>query len=147
MEIAYAVSAAVLGCFFGAQLCEAMLLVPYWKSMDPSDFKKYYNKQGGKIHSFFSPLTILAFLIPCLTAFIGLSSGQDKVIIHLGLGLSCLLFFSTYFLFFKKANEEFTMVEMDQHQLQSALSICAKWHWSRVVLEGLAFGLALFLLY
>lgn len=147
MEFAYALSAGILGCFFGAQLCEAVLFVPYWKSMDPLEFHKFYKRYGGMIHRFFSPLTILAFLIPSITVFVGLISGQGRAFLHLALGLSCLMFFSTYFLFFKKANRTFNTVLMDEVLKAKSLNEWAKWHWTRVIIECVAFSLALYLLY
>lgn len=146
MDLAYMFSAAVLGCFFGAQLCEAILFVPFWKTMSPLDFRGFYLKFGAGIHKFFSPLTILAFLIPSGTAIMGLYFVGDELFVHLGLVLSCLLFFSTYFLFFKKANQKFSSVLMDKEELLKALDKWALWHWGRVVFEFIAFCLALYLI-
>ena len=58
MDILILITTAVLGIFLGAQIAEALLIVPYWKSLTANQFYTFYNRYGDDIHRFFAPLTI-----------------------------------------------------------------------------------------
>ncbi len=139
-------SSLSLGIFLGAQLTEAILFVPYWKSLRAGAFFDFYQNYGGKIHRFFAPLTIIATVIPLLTVVYSLvSQGENHVLFGL-MGFSTLSFFSTYFLYFKQANQRFFDRSLSDKQLLTELEQWGRWHWIRVGFECLAFGLSLFLL-
>ena len=52
-----------LGLHAGAQLAEAGLLVPFWRSLAPRDFLDWYERFGGLTFRFFSPLASSAALL------------------------------------------------------------------------------------
>lgn len=146
IEIAYAFTVGILGIFLGTQIAEGALLVPYWKSLSPQAFFDLHKIQGPKIYRFFAPLTIAATLIPLGTICLGILV-RDKVgTFHVLTGLFTLCFFSTYFLFFKKANKEFAEASISPSELPSALRRWGNWHWGRVILEMIAFVCALVVL-
>ena len=101
------ISAIVLGVFLGAQIAEACLFVPIWKKMNPDDFFEQHKTVGPLIYQFFAPLTIAATVIPLVSVFIIMVFGESRNIFLWLMGLSTLVFFSTYFLYFKKANQSF----------------------------------------
>ena len=54
----------IFSIFFGSQITEGFLLVPYWKTLPASEFYKYYSKFGLIIGRFYTILTVIATLIP-----------------------------------------------------------------------------------
>lgn len=146
VEILLQASCGILGIFLGAQISEAALLVPYWKALEADDFFKLHETYGKKIHLFFAPLTISATLIPAIT--IGCISvyRPDNLLLPGLMGFSVLAFFSTYFLYFKKANQSFADRSLSDEQLSGELKRWGNWHWARICFEFIAFGCSLLLL-
>lgn len=135
IELLYALTAGILGIFAGAQIAEGVLFVPYWKSMEPAAFYKEHKTFGPKIYKFFAPLTIAATLIPIVTTIYALMTDAPGKMTALLTGLFTLLFFATYFLYFKKANQSFADASLSEEELPLELIKWGKWHWARIYLE------------
>lgn len=146
LESLLLLSSLILGVFLGAQLTEAVLFVPNWKSLRRDDFFDFYQNYGKKIHRFFAPLTILATVVPMITVLYSLIHQVGNQVLLVSMGLLTLSFFSTYFLYFKKANQRFFEGGLSDIELRNELKKWGHWHWLRVGFELLAFGLSLFLL-
>lgn len=132
-------STGVLGIFLGAQITEGVLFVPYWKALSPKEFFEFYQIYGDKIHRFFAPLTIAATLVPLSTiAYIFFTNNDTQLSLML-MGLSTVLFFSTYFLYFKKANKLFVEASIPHEDLPAELNRWENWHWGRIAFEFIAF--------
>lgn len=142
-EISHIISAGILGIFAGAQLCEGALMVPHWKSLDPKDFFELHQSYGKKIYRFFAPLTILATLIPVSTSILSIACDFHGWFFSALMGVFSVLFFSTYFLYFKRANQSFAEASIDTKDLPKELKRWELWHWSRIGLEFAAFTFAL----
>ena len=138
-EVLIALSIGCLGIFLGAQITEGVLFVPYWKALPPKDFFELHQTYGKKIYQFFAPLTIVATLLPLLTLFYGLYTNIQSQASLILMGLFTTLFFSTYYLYFKNANNLFAEASISYEQLPIELNKWGKWHWGRVVLECIAF--------
>ena len=145
-EIALLLSSAALGIFLGAQVVEAFLFVPYWKSLNADDFFTFYQRYGKQIHQFFAPLTIATTVITLFTVGYSLINQAENQRLFALLGVSTLAFFSTYFLYFKKANQHFSDRSLPDEKLAAELKKWGNWHWARICFEFIAFGIALFLL-
>ena len=52
-----------MGLTAGAVLAEAMVLVPYWRSMPPAAFLAWYRQHGELLFRFYAPLEIAAALL------------------------------------------------------------------------------------
>lgn len=139
-------STGCLGIFFGTQIAEGCLIVPYWKKLSPEQFFDFYSAYGHKLHKFYAPLTILATLSTLCTVTFFLFKGSEELLILLVMGSSTLSFFSTYFMFFKKANKRFSEKSISHKNLPAELRRWGNWHWARVAFEGIAFILSLVLL-
>jgi len=135
IEICYAVSVGILGIFTGAQLTEGILFIPYWKSLEPKAFFLLHKTYGPKIYQFFAPLTIVATIIPVGTAIYSLAIDSQAKIFSALMGVFTLLFFATYFLYFKKANKSFEEASLTDEELPVELDRWTKWHWARIYLE------------
>ena len=138
-EILIGLSTSILGIFLGAQLTEAVLFVPYWKTLPAEDFFKLHQIYGKKIYRFFAPLTILATLTPLLTTLYGLSLGTGLNFPLILMGISTIFFFSTYFFYFKEANKSFAEASIPAEALPVVLNRWSNWHWGRIVFECIAF--------
>lgn len=138
-EILNTLSAGILGIFLGAQICEGVLFVPYWKSMTPKYFFELHKTYGKKIYHFFAPLTIAATITPILTATYAVINNISGSIFSLLMGIFTLFFFSTYFIYFKQANKSFAEASISDEELPNELNKWGKWHWCRIGFELLAF--------
>ncbi len=138
-EILICLSTGILGIFLGAQIAEGVLFVPYWKALPPKDFFELHQTYGKKIYQFFAPLTIGATILPLSTVLYGLYTDVQNQLSLILMGLFTALFFSTYFLYFKKANKMFANASISHKQLPIELKKWGNWHWARIILEFIAF--------
>jgi len=132
-------SSMVLGVFLGAQIAEACLFVPVWKKMKPDDFFEQHESVGPIIYRFFAPLTIAATIIPLVTVLVNLTQNTNQTALFWVLGFSTLAFFSTYFLYFKDANQKFSDRTLSNDELPKELLKWGNWHWLRILFETIAF--------
>ena len=143
IELLYALTAGILGIFAGAQVAEGVLFVPYWRSMEPADFYKDHKNFGPIIYKFFAPLTIAATLIPIGTTIYALLVDAPGKMAALLTGFFTILFFATYFLYFKRVNQNFADASLSEEELPLELIKWGKWHWARIYLELAALVCAL----
>lgn len=145
-KILLILSTATLGVFLGTQLSEAALIVPYWKSLTANDFFEFYRVNGQKLHQFYAPLTIASTILPILTLAFSMF-GKSKIDLRLWLmTVFSILFFSSFFVYFKDANLSFAQRTITNEALPLELIKWGQWHWGRVVCETVAFICGLFLL-
>ncbi len=139
LEVLMALSTGILGIFLGAQIAEGALFVPYWKALPAKEFYELHKTYGKKIYQFFAPLTILATIIPLITVGYSLLINVQNPLFFYLTGLFTILFFSSYFLFFKKANQQFADASIPYDELPAAINTWGNWHWGRIVFEFMAF--------
>jgi hypothetical protein len=145
-KILLLLSTCTLGFFLGTQVAEAALIVPYWKELSPDDFFVFYKAYGKKLHQFYAPLTIAATILPIAT-FIHSLFGKSKAdLLTWLMTVFAVLFFATFFLYFKEANISFTERTISNEALAQELIKWGMWHWGRVVCEAVAFICGLILL-
>jgi hypothetical protein len=145
-DILLLLTTAILSIFIGAQLTEAILFVPYWKSLTPDQFHIFHKIHGKSIHKFYAILTVLAVLLSLLTTVCFFIIQSDQIIALTIFGLSTLVYFSTYLIFFKRANQQFLDKSLNDREIYSALLRWSKWHWFRIIFELIALLMALWLL-
>ncbi|SEQ53507.1 DUF1772 domain-containing protein [Neolewinella agarilytica] len=138
-EILLALSAGILGVFLGSQITEGVLFVPYWKALSPKDFFALHQNYGKKIYQFFAPLTIAATLFPLSTLACGVMTDRSVPVSLILMGGFTVMFFSTYYLYFKRANRSFAEASISPEELPAELNRWANWHWGRTAFEFLAF--------
>ena len=146
VEILLTLSSGILGIFVGAQITEAVLFVPHWKALSADDFFELHKTYGKKIYQFFAPLTIVATSLPLITVAYSFINQSDNQMLFGLLGLSTAAFFSTYFLYFKKANKSFADRSLTNEELPHELKLWGNWHWGRISFELIAFICTLLLL-
>lgn len=115
--------------------------------MKPDDFFEQHKTVGPLIYRFFAPLTIVATVIPLLAVLVNLLNKTESLLLFGILGLSTLAFFSTYFFYFKEANQKFSDRSLPNEQLASELIKWGNWHWARIAFETVAFICSVIILF
>jgi hypothetical protein len=146
LKILLLLSTCTLGTFFGTQLAEAALIVPYWKSLSADDFFAFYKTYGEKLHQFYTPLTIAAAILPIATLVYSLLGKSNTSLLMWLMAAFAILFFATYFVYFKAANLSFSERTISNEALAQELIRWGTWHWARVACEAAAFVCGLILL-
>jgi len=126
---------AFFGIFLGSQITEGILLIPYWQSLEASDFYGYYGEFGPSIGRFYTVLTIIAALIPIFFSIYLYKSKSKGLFYSLISTVFALLFVACFYVYFKGVNESFYASDYTSAELNQELIIWNRWHWSRVLLE------------
>ena len=127
-------SAFSLGLLVGSLLTEAVILVPYWRAMDASDFLRLHSTLGPNLFRYFAPLTILATVVPVITVIAMLVTATPINRLSLLSATLVLSMLAIYFAYFKGANEKFKKGSVGVDGLPAELGRWAAWHWIRVAL-------------
>ena len=143
MTILEILSTLALGLLVGSLLTEAMILVPYWRKMEPKEFLRLHGTMGPSLYRYFAPLTIAGTMIPMITGFISFVGHKFVINLSVVVALLTSLMFVIYFIYFKSANKSFETGSIDIEQISEELKRWASWHWLRVVIGLLAFTLSI----
>ena len=143
IEILQLLTSLVLGLLVGSLLTEAMILVPYWRTMDAKEFLRLHHTMGPQLYKYFAPLTILATVIPVVSAIVSVIFQEDTDWLSIIPAVIVLLMLILYFLYFKGANNKFATSSMSSDDLSAELTKWAQWHWLRVMIGIVAFIVSL----
>jgi len=135
LEIFNVLSTSIVGLYAGSLLTEAMILVPFWRRMDPSDFFKLHGKMGPGLFRYFAPLTTFAVMFSVVTAVL---NRAENLAWNITAGL-CVTALIIFFVYFKKANQSFADQSLENNELAAELNRWANWHWIRTILLIIAF--------
>jgi Domain of unknown function (DUF1772) len=136
-------SAASWGMFAGAMLTEGLVLVPYWRSLTPSEFFVWYKANDKRLLDFFGPLTSLTALFAIVAAFISLWQSHPSKWLGLVTAIISIVVISTFFLYFQKANASFATASLKADDVARELTRWATWHWWRTILSLVALILSM----
>lgn len=129
-----------LGVTAGALLAEALILVPFWRSSEPSAFLDWYRQYSGLLLRFFGPLEIAALVLPGMASF-ACWLNEDSRFVFLGIStLLSLLILLSFPIYFKKANASFAAGTIEKRDVAVELTRWARWHWSRTSIAVIAFA-------
>ena len=142
-EIARFLSTASLGLFAGGMLTEGCVLVPYWRSLRPTEFLAWYAANGHRLQGFFGPLTTVTALIALTAAVVSLWEGHPGRWLAMFAAVISVVVVSTFFLYFRKANASFPKARLGVDEVAAELSRWAKWHWWRTGLSFVALAAAM----
>lgn len=131
-------SVVIFSIFIGSQITEGVLLVPYWQSLSPDKFYAYYNKFGPSIGKFYTSLTISAALIPIVISIYCKSINSNALKFALISSFFAILFVSSFYIYFKDANELFYQGALNNVELKNELVLWSYWHWGRIFIECLS---------
>jgi len=128
-------SIVIFSIFIGSQITEGVLLVPYWQSLSSTDFYAYYNEFGPAIGQFYTVLTIVAALIPIFLSIYFRLKNPKAFKLALISSFFAILFVSSFYIYFKDANELFYQATLSDIELKNELVTWSYWHWGRIVIE------------
>lgn len=143
IEILQLISCFALGLLAGSLLTEAIILVPYWRAMEPKQFLGLHGTLGPRLYAYFAPLTILATILPVLAAVMPVILGEEYHCLLVVPAVITLVMLAIYFAYFKGANDSFKSGTVGVDGLSEELKQWAKWHWVRVILGMAAFFISL----
>ncbi len=129
-------STLVLGLLAGSLLTEAMILVPYWRRMEPTAFFQLHSSLGPHLFRFFAPLTIGAVSLAVSVMIIN-KAANVAWLVSAGL---CLAALAIFFIYFRAANNRFATHDLPEAALAGELSKWATWHWLRTLIIITALG-------
>jgi len=135
-DIAQLLSTLVLGLLAGSLLTEAIILVPYWRRMDPAAFFQLHGTMGPHLFRFFAPLTVVAV---GLAIAVAVTKGAANAAWLVAAGL-CLAALAIFFIYFRAANNRFATHDMPDASLAGELGKWATWHWLRTLIIIAALG-------
>lgn len=133
-------AAGLLGLSAGALWTEAGVLVPFWRSLEPSEFMAWYRRYGEMLPRFFGPLEVgatVAALAASLASYFGSGAGFGLHLASFVLAVAVLLTFPVYF---EKANAGFSDPDTDPSTIPAELERWSAWHIGRTVVATAAFG-------
>lgn len=129
----------VVGLYAGSLLTEAMILVPYWRRMEPAEFFRLHGSLGPRLFRYYAPLTTFAVALAVMVAV--LNHGENLAwTVTAGL---CLAALAIFFLYFSKANRRFADHSLADERLAGELTRWASWHWLRTLLVIIAFAISI----
>ncbi len=143
LEALQTISVAVIGLLTGSLLTEAMILVPYWRKMEPEEFLRLHGTMGPSLYRYFAPLTAAGTMIPIVTGVYSMVLAPSSVGLSAMVALLAGMMFCTYFVYFKGANESFETRSIGVEAVANELRRWAAWHWLRVAIGLIAFFLSI----
>ncbi len=133
------ITVLVLGLTAGAMLTEAVIIVPFWLSLSPTEFFDWYAKNQAALVHYYSPLEIWSMILTVVTSFLLLITKQDGKLSMVASAVLSILVIATFFIFFKDANASFNTRSIANDKLTLAITIWGNWQWLRVGLGIAAF--------
>ena len=137
------VAAGVLGLASGALLTEAVVLVPWWCSMEPEAFLAWYADHARTLFLFFAPLEIVGALLAVAAAAFERAYGDREGGFLIAAAFLSVAVLAAFPLYFGDVNAAFAAGTIPLDEVQPELTRWAGWHWARTVLELAAFASAL----
>jgi hypothetical protein len=136
-------SVAALGVYVGAMLTEGCVLVPYWRSLPPSEFLGWYAANDRRLVGFFGPLTAVTALLAVAAALASLRERDPRRWAAVTAAALSTVAVATFFVYFERANARFAAAAIAVDDVPAELARWARWHWARTALSVAAFAAGL----
>lgn len=134
---------AGLGIFAGAMLTEGGVLVPFWRSLPPAEFLRWYAANSERLVAFFGPVTSVSAVLSLLAAAASFWEGHPGRWWALAAAGIALVIVASFFLYFEPANASFAAATIAVDAVPAELARWGALHNARSVLTVLAFAAAL----
>jgi len=128
-----------LGMAAGAMLAEGAVLVPWWRSMPPEAFLRWYADNARRLLEFYGPLEIVSATLTLLAAVLHAPGRRWFA----GAALLALAVLAAFPIYFRDVNASFETGTIGIDRVAGELGRWAAWHWGRTMFGLLAFALAL----
>ncbi|MEO6026062.1 MAG: hypothetical protein ABIR79_04260 [Candidatus Binatia bacterium] len=136
-------SVAALGVFAGAMLTEGGVLVPFWRSLAPAEFLRWYGANADRLLAFFSPVTSVSAVIALLAAIGSLWEGHPGRWWSVLAATLVLVTVASFFVYFEHANTSFATAAIAVDAVPAELARWSTWHNARTAVSVVALGAAL----
>ena len=136
-------SAASLGIFAGAMLTEAGVLVPFWRSLPPDEFLRWYSANAKRLFAYFSPVTSMSAVLAIAAAVASLWEGHPGRWYALGAAGLALAIVASFFVYFEHANASFAAATIAVDAVPAELTRWSAWHHARTALSVVALAASL----
>jgi hypothetical protein len=136
-------SVTSLGLYVGAMLTEGFVLVPYWRSLPPHEFFRWYAANDQRLLGFFGPLTSATALLAVTAALVSLWEGHPgrwPAVVAAAFSVAAVV---TFFLYFRRANASFAAATISADDVALELRRWSAWHWLRTGISCVALAAAL----
>jgi hypothetical protein len=133
----------VLGLYAGSMLTEGGVLVPFWRSLPPAEFLRWYAANAERLNSFFGALTAAAGVLALLAAAGSLWEGGAARWWSVAAALVMLAIVAGYFVYFEHANASFATSTIALEAVPVELARWGAFHHTRSAVSVLAFCAAL----
>jgi hypothetical protein len=132
-----------LGLSAGAMLAEGAVLVPYWRSLAPEEFLRWYQRNADRLLRFFGPLEVVAALLAFAAAAAATAYGSPGSAALWVAALLAAAVLLTFFAYFRSVNEGFANGTTAPADVSRHLGRWSAWHWARTLVATLSFAAAL----
>jgi hypothetical protein len=132
------VAALALGLLAGAMLLIAVALVPYWTSLEPAEFARWFRDHASLIGRLMIPLGVAAAALTALAAWLARPAPASRWLL-LAAGLATVVG-ALYPVYFSAANASIASGALAPDEVAAELRRWRTWHAVRT-----AAGLAAFL--
>jgi hypothetical protein len=129
-----------LGLFAGSLMLEGLVLVPFWRTLEPNEFFKLHHQFGQRLFGYFAPLTTVGVILPVLSTLLQ-PTGPHALHRWVAVALALVVLLS-FPLFFRKANGEFANRLVGDNELPRALKRWAYAHSARTLVALISFLLS-----
>ena len=136
-------AAAALGIFAGAMLTEAGVLVPYWRSLAPAEFLRWYSANAQRLFAYFSPVTSVSAVLAILAAVASLWQGHPGRWYALTAAVLAVLIVASFFVYFEHANASFAASTIAVDAVPAELARWSVWHNTRTAFSLVALAASL----
>ena len=136
-------AAASLGIFAGAMLTEAGVLVPFWRSLAPADFLRWYAANAERLLAYFSPVTAVTAVLALLAALASFWEGHPGRWWALVAAALALAIVAGFFVYFEQANASFAAGTIAVDAVTAELGRWSAWHNARTALSVIALAASL----
>jgi hypothetical protein len=145
------VATLALGLLGGALLTEALVLVPYWRTLPATAFTNLHHGVAPRLYAFFAPLTVVAVVLATVSGLVSAISAPLAWAdwFTIGSSLLALSLLGFYRFYFESANRELPELALlaDPSKLADELRRWQRVHLVRTVVcvasfAGAALGMA-----
>jgi hypothetical protein len=136
-------SVVTLGIYAGAMLTEGGVLVPFWRSLPPAEFLRWYAANADRLLAFFSPVTTAAGVLALLAAAGSLWEGHPGRWWSVAAAVIMLAIVAGYFVYFEAANVRFATATLAPEAVPAELARWGTFHHTRSLASVVALCAAL----
>ncbi|MFT4572430.1 MAG: hypothetical protein ACI8TX_003278 [Hyphomicrobiaceae bacterium] len=127
----------------GALLAEGGLLVPFWQSLEPAEFLRWYQRNASLLLRFFTPLEVIPTVLVVVAASMSVARGLPGARLLALAAVLAIVVLLSFPLYFQAANASFADATIELDAVGAELVRWSCWHWGRTVLAIVSFACAL----